>query len=194
MQPLTINDLVPFNIYAESYKQARQHIIAVKAPRRVAVGESISFLFDNRQPLLYQVQEMLRVEHITDPRKIQDELDTYNELLPGPKELSATMFIQITNQANVKNQLDLLMGIDEKNVAVLQLGPLVVSGLFEQGHSNEDKISAVHFVRFQITDEALEILKDPQYAATLSINHPHYKATAALQNETRDALLNDLST
>ena len=88
----------------------------------MTVGESIAFLFENRETLLYQVQEMIRVEHISEPDKIQDELDTYNALLPQPRELSATMFIQITDQEHLKEQLDLLMGIDGDNVATLRLG------------------------------------------------------------------------
>jgi len=188
-----MQDLAPLDTYAKSYKEARQRIIQVKAQRRVTVGESFAFLFENRETLLYQIQEMIRVEHITEPDKIQDELDTYNALLPQPGELSATMFIQITNQERLKEQLDLLMGIDGENVATLRLGSVQIPGIFEEGHSKKDKISAVHFVRFQVPNEAVVILQDSQYAATLSIDHPNYKASTSLSAETREALLGDLT-
>ena len=136
---------------------------------------------------------MLRVEHITESEKIQDELDTYNALLPQPGELSATMFIQITDQERLKEQLDMLIGIDGDNVAKLRVGSMQISGVFEEGHSKEDKISAVHFVRFQIPNETVAILQDPQYAAALRIDHPHYQTSTLLSQETRDALLIDLT-
>ena len=193
MLPLTINDLAPLDTYAKSYKEARQRIIQVKARRRVTVGESIAFLFENRETLLYQIQEMIRVEHITEPDKIQDELDTYNALLPQPGELSATMFIQITDQEKLIEQLDMLMGIDRDDVAIFRCGSIQISGIFESGHSKEDKISAVHFVRFQIPNEAAAILQDPQYATALSIDHPNYRAETPLSQANREALLEDLT-
>jgi hypothetical protein len=192
MLPLTINDLAPLDTYANSYKEARQRIIQVKARRRVTVGKSVAFLFENRETLLYQIQEMIRVEHITEPDKIQDELDTYNALLPQPGELSATMFIQITDQEKLIEQLDMFMGIDQDDVAVFRFGSKQISGTFESGHSKEDKISAVHFVRFQVPNRAVAILQDPQYATTLNINHPNYQAETALSQANREALLGDL--
>ncbi len=192
MLPLNINDLAPLDTYSNNYKEARQRIIQVKARRRVTVGESVSFLFENRETLLYQIQEMIRVEHITEPDKIQGELDTYNALLPQPGELSATMFIQITDQEKLIEQLDMFMGIDRDDVAVFRFGSKQISGTFESGHSKKDKISAVHFVRFQVPSEAVATLQDPQYAATLTINHPNYQAETTLTQANREALLGDL--
>ena len=192
MTPITIEDLTPLDEYARSYREARKRIIQVKAPRRVVVGASIAFLFENRETLLYQIQEMLRVEHITAPDKIQYELDVYNALLPAPGELSATMFIQITDQQHLKEHLDMLKGIDGDNITTLRLGAMRIVGVFEAGHSKDDKISAVHFVRFRLPAEAIMILSDPKHAAVLRIDHPNYNASTPLSTQTRNALLSDL--
>src|ERR1700675_1281241 len=100
----------------------RRRVTALKRDRRVAVGPYLSFVFENRDTLLFQIQEMCRVERITDDARVQDEIDVYNALLPGLGELSATLFIEITDKDQIQAVLDRFIGIDAGGIDV---GPTV---------------------------------------------------------------------
>jgi hypothetical protein len=181
------------NLYEyEKVREAfRREIIALKQRRRVAVGDRLSFLFENRQTVLFQIQEMVRAERIVVDARVQDEIDVYNELIPAPGELSATMMIEIEDKAEIQPVLDGLMGIDSGEHVWLQIGrELAIAGQFEAGHSKEDKIAAVHFVRFPLPPAARHAFaREP---VTLVVAHPGYRARTELSAETRAALLADL--
>lgn len=106
------SDVLNFFEYEKVRAAMRERVIELKRVRRVTVGEHLSFVFDNRDTVLFQIQGMCRVERITDDARIQDELDVYNALLPGPRELSATLFIEITEKEQIQPLLDRFMGID----------------------------------------------------------------------------------
>jgi hypothetical protein len=181
------------NLYA--YEKARdafrRDVINLKAGRRVAVGDRLCFLFENRTTVLFQIQEMIRAERIVADDRIQDEIDVYNELIPGPGELSATMMIEIENRDAIKPELDRFMGIDAGGHVWLQIGrDHAIPGRFEEGHSREDRISAVHFVRFTLPDDARRAMAREPVA--LVVDHGEYRARTELRDETRRALLEDL--
>ena len=170
----------------------RRDVIALKARRRVAVGDRLSFLFENRQTVLFQIQEMVRAERIVAEDRVQDEVDVYNELVPGPGELSATMMIEIEERDRIKPELDRFLGIDAGERVWLQVGrDWAVPGRFEAGHSKEDKLAAVHFVRFAVPEGARAAFAAGPVA--LVVEHPGYRARAELGPETRAALLEDLT-
>ena len=145
-----------------------------------------------RETVLFQIQEMLRTERIFDPAKIQEECDVYNALLPGTDELSATFFIEITDSDKIQELLDSFQAIDESNTVAIQVGDHQVFANFEAGHSKEDKISAVHFVRFLTTSTFRDHLAQPETPAFLTITHPHYQAKALISPEMREEWLQDL--
>ena len=149
MKPLTREDLLSLQDYERQRDSFRSRIIALKQRRRLALGPLISVVFENRETLQFQVQEMIRAEHIQDPLKVQDELNVYNGLLPAERELSATLLIEITDEATMKEWLDRFMGLDRGHTVGINAAGETVYGQFEQGHSHETKISAVHFVRFR---------------------------------------------
>jgi hypothetical protein len=192
MNKLTIAEIAPLPAYERERNEFRRRIIALKAHRRIAVGDLITLVFENRDTVRFQIQEMMRVERIHDEAKILDELETYNGLIPGPGELSATFFIEITEAGRVQETLDRLMGIDEPGRLWLELGGDRCDALFEAGHSNEDKLSAVHYLRFHVTPAQQRRLADPAIAARLVIDHPHYRASAELGLATRQSLIADL--
>src|SRR3970282_2895973 len=99
MKQLVQTDLLPAVEYERQREQFRSQIIALKQRRRISVGPLITLVFENRETLRFQTQEMIRVEQILDPRKVQDELDVYNALMPGSGEVSATLLIEISSQA-----------------------------------------------------------------------------------------------
>lgn len=193
MTSLTAADLIPYAEYERVRQAFRQQVIALKQRRRLSVGPRITLLFENRRTLQFQIQEMIRAERIVDPVKVQDELDVYNHLLPAPGELSATLFIEITDEADIKAELDAFQGIDRGETVAIQVGSERTFGLFEGGHSKEDKISAVHFVRFRIPRVWASLLASDSEPVSLVVQHGVYRAAVAVPPAMRAEWLADLS-
>ena len=167
--------------------------IALKRPRRIGVGDRLTFIFENRDTVLFQIQEMCRVERITDDARIQDEIDVYAGLLPNPGELSATMMIEIEDKEKIQPVLDAFLGIDLGQHVWMQVGKeFVIPGSFEAGHSDEErgKLSAVHFVRFEFPEAAVRAFRNAP--VFLVVEHAAERARAELSPETKAALLRDL--
>ena len=192
MKLVTPQELLSAADYEEQRAEIRQDIIALKKRRRITVGEYITLVFENRETVLFQIQEMLRTERIFAPEKIQEECDVYNALLPGTNELSATLFIEITDPDKIQELLDSFQAIDESNTVGILVEEQHVFANFEAGHSKEDKISAVHFVRFLTTPAFRDHLAQPKTSAFLTITHPHYQAKALINPEMREEWLQDL--
>ena len=152
----------------------------------------VTLVFENRETLRFQTQEMIRVEYILDPHKVQEELDVYNALMPGSGELSATLLIEITEQDRMKEWLDVFMGLDHGETVSIRAGAEQVFGLFEGGHSHETKISAVHFVRFRPTASMTAAFADLRQSVMLTVHHHAYHAEALVPGSMREEWLKDL--
>lgn len=144
MKKLARTDVLSSEEYLKQREDRRKQIIAKKKLRRIEVGDQISFTFENRDTVVYQIQEMMRVERITDDEKIQHEIDVYNELVPQDRALSATMFIEIPDTQRIKAILDSFQGLDRPNTVFLKIGDSQSFAEFEEGPSREDRISALH--------------------------------------------------
>jgi len=191
MQKVTLNEIVGLERYEKIRDDFRRRIIELKKHRRVSVGDRITFVFENHETVLFQIQEMLRTERITDIDKVRFEVDTYNELAPNDGELSTTMLIEITEQARIRSELIRLIGIDQ--AVALQVGDdFTIAGVFEAGRSTEDNLSAVQYVRFPLSSEARATFQDERNDVRLVINHPHYQAQTQLSPEVRRSLAADL--
>lgn len=192
-EKIELGDVLNFFEYEKVRAAMRERIIELKRVRRVPVGRHLSFVFENHDTVLFQIQEMCRVERITDDGKIQDELDVYNALLPRRRELSATLFIEITDKDQIQPVLDRFMGIDVGPTVWLQIGKeFAVPGEFEAGHSDEErgKLAAVHFVRFAFPPEAVRAWAgSPVY---LVVDHPAERGRIELSAATKAQLLLDL--
>jgi hypothetical protein len=190
---IELPDVLNFFEYEKVREDRRRRVIDLKRRRRVAVGPYLSFVFENRETLLFQIQEMCRVERITDDVKVQEEIDVYSALLPQPGELSATLFIEIADKELIKPVLDRFMGIDTGRHVWFEIagGPRV-PGVFEVGHSDEEKgkLAAVHFVRFAFTPEAIRAFG--RSAVELVVDHPAARPRTRLSDETKAELLTDL--
>src|SRR6185436_16600086 len=119
--------------YLRERENRRKDLIALKRKRRVQVGPQLSFTFENRETLKYQIQEMMRVERIQDEDKIQFEIDTYNTLIPEPVSLSTTMFIEIQEADQITSTLDRLQGLDRPGAVLLKLGNEGIPARFDPG-------------------------------------------------------------
>ena len=192
-QKIERSDVLNFFEYEKVRAAMRARIIELKRVRRVTVGKHLSFVFENRDTVLFQIQEMCRVERITDDAKVQDEIDVYSALLPGPNELSASLFIEITDKEEIQSVLDRFMGIDVGPTVWMQVGKeFAVPGQFEPGRSDEEKgkLSAVHFVRFTFSPEAARAFANAP--VFLVVDHPAERGRVELSTETKAQLLLDL--
>ena len=192
MNLLAPHDLVPAAEYEQQREQFRSQIIALKQRRRSSVGPLITLVFENRETLRFQTQEMIRVEHILEPHRVQEELDVYNALIPGCGELSATLLIEITEEDRMKDWLDVFMGLDHGDTVAIRAGTEQAFGLFEGGHSHETTISAVHFVRFRPAASMTAAFADLHVPVTLAVHHHEYHAEAPVPGSMREEWLSDL--
>lgn len=192
MNLLTREDVLPFEEYERQRESFRKQIIALKQRRRIALGPMLTLVFENRDTLQFQIQEMVRVERIVEPAKVQDELDVYNALLPLEGELSATLLIEITEEASMKEWLDRFMGLDHGEKVAIVAGQERAFGEFEGGHSHETKISAVHFVRFRPSAAMKAAFADLRQPVILSVRHNGYEHEVHVPGTMREEWLRDL--
>jgi len=190
MKKVVLEDILGFAAYEKVRQEFRQDIIDKKKQRRVAVGDKISMVFENRDTVIFQIQEMLRAERIGDLDKIREEIAVYNELIPNTAELSATMFLEIEDQSRLRDDLLKFLGIDE--AVSLKVGSHVVPARFEEGRSKDDKISAVQYLRFPF-DSAAQAAFVGGEKAELVIDHPNYRVKVALTPEVQKSLAEDLA-
>ncbi len=190
MKKIVLDDILGLAAYERVRNQFRADIIDKKKRRRIALGDRVSMVFENRDTVTFQIQEMLRAERIADLDKIREEIEVYNELIPGRDELSATLFLEIEDQSHLREDLLKFLGIDE--AVSLKIGGRTVPGKFEEGRSKEDKISAVQYVRFPFDAEARAAFLAGA-SAELVIDHPNYHARAVLTPEAQKSLAEDLA-
>ena len=195
MRPLAPEEMLPLEHYAAQRVRFRDAVIDHKRNRRLPVGDKVTLLFEDRETLRFQVQEMLCVERISDPARIRYELDVYNELMPGDGELSATLFVEITQAASIRPELDRLLGIDEH--VFLELGQgrdcERIHARFDAKQFEDDRISAVQYIRFALSEEQARRFQDLREAVHLHIDHPNYDRRAELRGGLRESLAQGLS-
>ena len=193
MNALTRENLFSLEQYAEKRPEFRAQVIDHKKHRRVDVGPNLSLYFEDRLTIQYQVQEMLRIERIFEADAIQEELDAYNPLIPDGSNLKCTAMLEFEDVAVRRERLAQLVGIEH-------LVWLQVAG-FDRVHaianedldrSTEEKTSAVHFMRFELTAEMIEALRNGA-ALSFGTDHAGYPYTTEVTGETRRALLEDLA-
>lgn len=192
MHALSKDDLeLDLAAYGARRAESRARAIALKRVRRVLLGDIVTFVFENRETLRHQVQEMLFTEHTTEPAKIDEELAVYNPLLPTDHELSATLFLELPDLATLKAELPRLVGIEGSTA--LHIGDSVAPGIAEGGRSRADYTATVHYVRFPLTDGQRDAFRDPAVPAELVVEHPAYAERTPITGATRLSLLADLA-
>ena len=196
MRPVAREEILDLTAYEKARPGIRESMLAVKAPRRVHLGEALTFLFENRETVLFQIQEMVRTERIVDDAKVQEEVDAYNALIPAAGELSATLFIELQdlhlmNNDQVKDAVNRFQGIDREGVYLAIGDQSRIPARFEEGHSKEEKMAAVHYLRFVVPPGAASLLAAGG-AARVVVDHPRYQAESPLSEPVRAELLKDL--
>ena len=186
-------DLLTLEEYAEKRSSIRQEAIQVKRLREVHLGDHIRMIFENKQTVQYHIQEMLRIEKIFESSEIQDELDVYNALVPNGANLKATMMIEYSDVAERIVALTELIGV-EKSI-YFQVGnhekafPICNEDLERE---TDVKTSAVHFMRFEFTQE---MINDFISGSTIKVGstHPNYDYEMTLDTESQKVLSGDFT-
>jgi hypothetical protein len=190
MRKLTVDDIVDMRAYERERDEFRARVIALKKQRRVALGDLVTLVFENTDTMRFQIQEMARAEKMLRDEQIEHEVETYNELIPERGELSATLFIEITDQDVLREWLPKLPGI-QRHVA-FDVAGAEVRGVEpdEERLTREDEItSTVHYLKFAFSPE-----QQAAFAAgpvRLVVDHPEYQAQAVLSDGQRAALAAD---
>ena len=193
---LTLDDIADLRAYEREREGFRAKVIELKKRRRVAVGPFVTLLFENRDTIRFQIQEMARVEKIISDEGVQGELDVYNPLIPGAGSLAATLFIELTTKDDLQTWLPKLVGIERDIDLRIGSGPgaITVTCTPDPDHEKQltrDEITAaVHYVHWDLTPEQVEA-----FAAgpvSLVFTHPNYRYELELPPETHAELLTDL--
>ena len=193
---LTLADIADLRAYERERDEFRAKVMDLKRKRRVSVGPIITLLFENRDTIRFQVQEMARVEKLISDEAIEGELKVYNPLIPEPGMLCATLFLELTDEMQLREWLPKLVGI-ERSVH-LRIGDgddaVAVSSIPEKSHeaqlTREETTASVHYIWFQLDPEAIDRFANE--AVTLVIDHDHYQHCTPLDPATVAELLSDL--
>lgn len=190
--PLTRSDLMSLEQYAEQRDDFRKKVIAHKKHRRVSIGQYLHLYFEDRLTIQYQVQEMLRIEKIFEADAIQEELDTYNPLIPDGNNLKATAMLEYQDVEQRKQQLALLRGIEDL-IWIRVDGFNRVDAIANEDleRSNAEKTSAVHFMRFELEFDMIAALRNVA-SLFMGSSHEHYRHSTEIGPEIREALIADL--
>jgi hypothetical protein len=196
MKPIDRSEVLGLADYEVIRERFRGRLIAEKKLRRVGLGPKASALFENRDTVLLQIQEMLRTERITRPAAVQHEIDTYNGHVPGDGELSCTVMIEIEDHAERDAFLQAAVGF-ERHVWLTAGGQRVPAYGPPRGGESSERTTAVHYLKFRLPESISSALLGPPPARialglALEVDHPNYAARAVLGPQTLESLANDL--
>ena len=193
MPQIDPKSLMTLEAYASARKDFRAKVIAHKKNRTVSLGEHVTLLFEDELTIRYQIQEMLRVERIFEQEGIRAELDAYNPLVPDGSNWKATMLIEYPDVDERHTMLALLKGVEDRVwVEVAGQGRAYAIADEDMERENNEKTSAVHFLRFDLTPAMLQALADGS-ALAIGVDHPVYTASMDIvQTAVRNSLMHDL--
>ncbi len=197
MAKLDLVDIADLRAYERERADFRTSVMALKKKRRLSVGPVITLLFENRQTIRFQIQEMARAEKIFTDEGIQTELDVYNPLIPEPGHLAATLFIELVADDEMRTWLPALVGIERHVVFRLGDGPdatearCTVDPDHEKQLTRDEITAAVHYIHFSFTSDQVEQFRSGP--VSLAIDHPAYLHEIPLTSENKGELSRDLA-
>ena len=163
MKPVDLSEILDLTAYEKARPEFLKKIIDLKTPRRISVGDRLTFIFENRETVIFQIQEMLR---------------------------AATLMVEIPSGEHIQSELNRLVGIDEH--VILKIGEDSLRAEFDSKQFEEEKISAVQYVRFNLGSRLCENFLDASSTVAIQIDHPNYKAKTEIVGKSRASLSNDL--
>jgi hypothetical protein len=194
MAVITAESLMSLEQYAKNRKEFRARVLAHKKNRTVMLGEHITLVFEDELTMRYQIQEMLRVERIFEEEGIRDEVNAYNPLVPDGSNWKATMLIQYPDVEQRRKALADLIGVEDRVWIQIEGHPRVHPVADEDlERETDEKTSSVHFLRFELTAQMKQALKQGA-SLSIGVDHPNYRAAIEpVPVQVRDALLADLA-
>ncbi|HEY9445682.1 MAG TPA: DUF3501 family protein [Burkholderiales bacterium] len=189
---ITPDSLMTLEAYSKYRKQKHGEVVALRRLRSVGLGEHVTLQFESEQTIRYQIQEMLRIEKIFEEEGIQSEIDAYAPLVPDGTNWKATLLIEYPDVNERRRELARLIGIEDRVFVEIE-GDARFYAIADEDldRENEEKTSAVHFVRFELTPSAIARVKAGA-AVTLGCDHTNYPAHVTIAPETLAALTADL--
>ncbi|MGA9027475.1 MAG: DUF3501 family protein [Steroidobacteraceae bacterium] len=194
MQKLSRGDLMSLEQYAESRARMRAEVIAHKQLRNVQIGPNMTWCFEDRTTVRYQIQEMLRVERIFESDGIQGELDAYNPLIPDGSNWKVTLLLEYPDPEQRRLTLGRLIGVEDRCwIRVSEMDRVFAVADEDLERENDDKTSAVHFLRFELSSTMRAAMKSGA-SLSMGVDHENYRhAVSPVPGLVRDALCLDLS-
>jgi hypothetical protein len=192
MKKIEFREILNIYEYEKVREQKRREIIEIKKKRRLFLGDLVHLVFENRDTVWFQIQEMIRAERMVRDEEIQQEIDIYNELIPEKNQLSITMFIEIPDEQERKRLLPQLVGIHDH--LWFHIGNKHSIRAVADERSKEDyqygKAAVVHFLKLNLTPE--QVKDFAELPVRVEINHPNYKAMVEMPEEVKAELVKDL--
>jgi len=192
MEKIAPDEILALTDYERVRNRLRPLFIHEKERRRLHVGSHLTFIFENVQTAWYQIEEMIRSEKMTDREAIQHEIDTYNELIPAPGELVATLLIEYAESKERDAALTRLVGLERH--LWLNVGEKKIAARFDDRQMSEERISAVQFVRFSLdgvdATRLLELAGKGEVA--VEADHPSLAARGEIAGLLAASLAEDL--
>jgi hypothetical protein len=190
MKKVERNEVMPIGDYEQIRPRFRARVIEEKRARRVALGEHMSAIFENHDSVLLQIQEMLRTERITRESSVLHEIETYNDLIPGPNELSATLFLEIPEKELRERLLVELCGLE--SCFRLEIDGVACPGRNETRGVMPDRTTAVHYVKFPVPEASAKAMASKKAGeVALVVEHPKYQARTVFSAATLHSLSED---
>ena len=174
MKPIILSDLMNIIEYEKVRNDYRSELMDYKKMRRISLGPNITITFENRKTMKFQIQEMMRAERMVHDNQIQEEIDVYNSLLPLVNGLSATLFIEVTDEAQIRPVLNQFIGLTEGKAVYFEIADQKVYAEFETGREESNKISSVHYIQFNFNATAKAAFFDNPESVKLIIDYKNY--------------------
>ena len=192
MKSLAADTLMNIIEYEKVRHTYRQDIIAYKKNRRISLGPNVMLTFENEKTLTFQIQEIMRAERLVHDEQIQEEVDVYNTIMPPENGLSATLFIEVVEEAKIRPVLNKFIGLTDRQSLYLDINGEKIYAEFEQGREEENKISSVHYVQFQFSSEQKNNFTDSESKTKLVIDYKNYKYAEPVPDGLQRSLCDDL--
>ena len=192
MEKLIKEDLLDIIEYEKNRTNYRKNIISYKKYRRISLGPNVTMVFENKKTLTFQIQEIMRAERLVHESQIQNEIDVYSSIMPSENELSATLFLEVTEEKKIRPILDSFIGLSFGETIFFQIDDEKIPAVFESGREKEDNISSVHYIKFNFNDKNKTKFMDTTIKVNLMINFKDYNYSVEIIKEIRDSLKNDL--
>jgi hypothetical protein len=192
MKPIVLSDLMNIIEYEKIRNDYRSELMDYKKKRRISLGPNITITFENRKTMKFQIQEMMRAERMVHDNQIQEEIDVYNSLLPLVNGLSATLFIEVTDEDQIRPVLSQFIGLTEGEAVYFEIEDEKVYAEFETGREQSNKISSVHYIQFNFNATAKAAFFDNPESVKLIINYKNYNYTQIINEKMYKSWSEDL--